>query len=85
MSQLGEPLEWDNPWEGTGFEDIINELIQKTDRKQERLTKLESIVESLKYDFEVFKNDTIKIVGDIYKNLSEMRGKRTQKFSTHIV
>ena len=73
MSQLGEPFEWDNPWEGTEFEDIINELIQKTDANRERLDKLESIVESLKYDFESFKNDTTKTVINIYKNLNEMQ------------
>jgi hypothetical protein len=58
MSQL----DWGNSWEGTEFEDIINELIQKTDENRERLDKLESILEALKYDFESFKTDTVKTV-----------------------
>jgi hypothetical protein len=36
MSQL----DWGNSWEGTEFEDIIDELIEKTDKNQERLDKL---------------------------------------------
>jgi hypothetical protein len=68
MSQL----DWGNSWEGTEFEDIIDELIQKTDENRERLDQLESILEALKYDFEVFKNDTIKTVTNIYKILQEM-------------
>ena len=59
-------------WEGTESEAIIDELIEKTDRNQERLDKLESILEALKYDFEAFKNDTIKTVTNIYKILQEM-------------
>jgi hypothetical protein len=73
MSQLGEPFEWDNPWEGTEFEDIIDELIQKTDENRERIEKLESIVEGLKYDLETFKTDTVKTVVNIYKNLNEIQ------------
>jgi hypothetical protein len=73
MPQIGEPFVWGNPWEGTEFEDIINELIEKTKENRERLDILESIVESLKYDFEAFKNDTIKTVVNIYKNLNEMQ------------
>ena len=69
MSQL----DWGNSWEGTEFEDIINELIQKTDENRERLDKLESILEALKYDFESFKTDTVKTVVNIYKNLNEMQ------------
>jgi hypothetical protein len=72
MTQLGEPYDWGKPWEGTEFEDIIDELIEKTDRNQERLDKLESMVESIKYDFEAFKNDTIRTVTNIYKILQEM-------------
>ncbi|CAB4022262.1 Hypothetical predicted protein [Paramuricea clavata] len=47
MPRIGEPYEWGNPWEGTELEDIINELIQKTDENRERLTKLETIVEGI--------------------------------------
>ena len=68
MSQL----DWGNSWEATESEAIIDELIEKTDRNQERLDKLESILEALKYDFEAFKNDTIKTVTNIYKILQEM-------------
>jgi hypothetical protein len=68
MSQF----DWGNSWEGTESEAIIDELIEKTDRNQERLDKLESILEALKYDFEAFKNDTIKTVTNIYKILQEM-------------
>jgi hypothetical protein len=60
MPQLGEPYEWGNPWGGTEFEDIINELIQKTRENREKIEELESIVGGLKYDFEAFKTDTIK-------------------------
>jgi hypothetical protein len=28
---MGEPFVWGNSWEVTEFEDIINELIKKTD------------------------------------------------------
>ena len=73
MPQLGEPFVWGNPREGTEFEDIIDELIGKTDENRERIEKLESIVEKLMYDFEAFKNDTIKTVVNIYKNLNEMQ------------
>ena len=73
MPQLGEPYEWGNPWEGTEFEDIINELIQKTKENRERIEELEKIVVALKYDFESFKTDTIKTVVNIYKNLNEMQ------------
>ena len=73
MPQLGEPYEWGNPWEGTEFEDIINELIQKTRENREKIEELESIVGGLKYDFEAFKTDTIKTVVNIYKNLNEMQ------------
>jgi hypothetical protein len=68
MPQLGEPPEWENSWEGTESE----ELIQKTDENRERLDKLESTMEGIKYDFEALKADTIRIVSTIYKNLSEM-------------
>jgi hypothetical protein len=73
MPQLGEPFEWENVWEATEFEDIIEELIQKTDENRERIEKLESTIEGLRYDFEAFKNDTIKTVINIYKNLNEMQ------------
>ena len=73
MSQLGESSEWDNSWEGTESEAIIDELIQKTDENRERIEKLECIVEGLRYDFEAFKTDTIKSVVGIYKNLNEMQ------------
>jgi hypothetical protein len=69
MSQF----DWGNSWEGTESEAIIDELIEKTDRNQERLDKLESILEALKYDFESFKTDTVKSVVNIYKNLNEMQ------------
>ena len=48
-------------------------MIQKTDENRERIEKLESIVEGLKYDFEAFKDDTVKRVVNIYKNLNEMQ------------
>ena len=48
-------------------------MIGKTDENRERIEKLESIVEKLMYDFEAFKNDTIKTVVNIYKNLNEMQ------------
>jgi hypothetical protein len=73
MPQIGEPFVWGNAWEGTEYEDIVDELIQKTDENRERLDKLESTYEGLRYDFEAFKNDTIKAVTNIYKNLNEMQ------------
>jgi hypothetical protein len=68
MPQLGEPSEWDNPWEGTEFD----ELIQKTDGNRERLTKLETIVEGIQYDLKSFTEETIKVMNNIYKRLSEL-------------
>jgi hypothetical protein len=73
MLQIGEPFEWGNPWEGTEFEDIINELIQKTKENRERIEELEKIVGVLKYDFETFEKDSIRTVEKIYKNLNEMQ------------
>ena len=72
MPQQGEPFEWDNQWEGTEFEDIIDELIQKTDGNRERLTKLETIVEGIQYDLKSFTEETIKVMNNIYKKLSEL-------------
>jgi hypothetical protein len=72
MPQLGEPYDWGNPWEGTEYQDIIEELIQKTDKNREQLDKIQATLEALKYDFEAFKTDTIKTVVNIYKNLNEM-------------
>jgi hypothetical protein len=58
MPQLGEP------WDGTEFESII----EKTDGQ---LSILPEKLDELKYDFESFKNDTIKMVTNILKNLHE--------------
>ena len=58
MPQLGEP------WDGTEFESII----EKTDGQ---LSILQEKLDELKYDFESFKNDTIKMVTNILKNLHE--------------
>jgi hypothetical protein len=63
MSQL----DWGNSWEGTEF----NELIQKTDENRERLTKLETVVEGIQYDLKSFTEETIKVMINIYKKLSE--------------
>ena len=68
MPQLGEPYEWGNPWEGTE----IDELIQKTDENRERLTKLETVVEGIQYDLKSFTEETIKVMNNIYKKLSEI-------------
>ncbi|CAB4039018.1 Hypothetical predicted protein [Paramuricea clavata] len=73
MPRLGGPYDWGNPWEGTEFEDIIDELIEKTDENREQLDKIQATLDSLKYDFEAFKNDIIKTVVNIYKNLNEMQ------------
>ncbi|CAB3987828.1 Hypothetical predicted protein [Paramuricea clavata] len=73
-------------WDGTEFESIIDELIEKTDRNKEQLDKIQATLDSLErdhdalknkivgplqYDFEAFKIDTIKTVVKIYKNLNE--------------
>ncbi|CAB4031795.1 Hypothetical predicted protein [Paramuricea clavata] len=86
MSNYGEPYEWGNAWEGTEFESIIDELIEKTDKNKEQLDKIQATLDSLesdhsalknkivgppKYDFEAFKNDTIKTVVNVYKKLHE--------------
>jgi hypothetical protein len=63
MPQPGEPFEWDNPWEGTE----IDELIQK----RERLTKLETTVEGIQYDLKSFTEETIKVMNNTHKKLSE--------------
>jgi hypothetical protein len=67
MPQLGEPFDWGNPWDGTEFESIIDELIEKT----EELSILQEKLDGLKYDFETFKNETIKMITTIYKKLHE--------------
>jgi hypothetical protein len=71
MPQLGEPYNWGNPWDGTEFEDIINELIEKTDKNVEKVSILQEKLDGLKYDFDSFKNETIKMINTIYKNLHE--------------
>jgi hypothetical protein len=48
MSQLGEPYNWENAWDGTEFEDIINELIEKTDGLDEIRAALDSTESLLK-------------------------------------
>ena len=72
MSQMGEPFVWGNPWEGTEFEDIIEELIEKTNSNRKKLNKLENEIESIQYDLKSFTEDTIKIVSNIYKKLSDL-------------
>jgi hypothetical protein len=57
-------LDWGNPWDGTQFESII----EKTDGQ---LSILQEKLDELKYDFESFKNDTIKMITNIYKKLHE--------------
>jgi hypothetical protein len=64
MPQLGEPFDWGNPWDGTEFESII----EKTDGQ---LSILQEKLDGLKYDFETFKNETIKMITNIYKKLHE--------------
>ena len=72
MPELGELFDWGNPWEGTEFEDIINELIKKTNENRERLSKLEDKVESIQYDLKTFSDDTVRMVTDILRKLSEL-------------
>jgi hypothetical protein len=48
MPQLGEPYDWGNAWDGTEFEAIINDLIEKTDGLDEIRTTLESVESSIK-------------------------------------
>lgn len=31
MPQLMEPYEWSNPWEGTEFEEVIEELLEEAE------------------------------------------------------
>jgi ubiquinone biosynthesis protein UbiJ len=69
---MGEPFVWGNPWEGTEFEDIINELIKKTDDNREALDKLKNKIEGIRYDLKTFTDDTIRTVTNIYKKLSEL-------------
>jgi hypothetical protein len=38
----------------------------------ERLTKLETIVEGIQYDLKSFTEETIKVMNNIYKKLSEL-------------
>jgi hypothetical protein len=70
-SQLGEPYDWGNSWDGTEFEDIIDELIKKTYGHDEKLSILQEKLDGLKYDFETFKI-TIKMITNIYKNLHDI-------------
>ena len=62
---MSEPFDWD----GTEFESIIDELIEKTDGQ---LSILQEKLDGLKYDFENFKNETIKMITTIYKNLHDI-------------
>jgi hypothetical protein len=64
MPQLGEPFDWGNPWDGTEFESII-------EKNDGQLSILQEKLDGLKYDFETFKNETIKMVTNILKNLHE--------------
>ena len=57
---MPEPFDWD----GTEFESII----EKTDGQ---LSILQEKLDGLKYDFETFKNETIKMITNIYKKLHE--------------
>ena len=51
---------------------IINELIKKTDENPECLSKLEGKVESIQYDLKTFSDDTVRMVTDILRKLSEL-------------
>jgi hypothetical protein len=55
---MGEPFVWGNSWEVTEFEDIINELIKKTDDNMEALDKLKNEIEGIRYDLKTFTDDT---------------------------
>jgi dsDNA-specific endonuclease/ATPase MutS2 len=46
MPQLGEPYDWGNAWDGTEFEDIINELIEKTNGNKEQLDEIQAALDS---------------------------------------
>ena len=62
-----QPFDWGNPWDRTEFESII----EKTDGHGEELSILQEKLDGLKYDFEAFKNETIKMITNIYKKLHE--------------
>jgi hypothetical protein len=61
---MPEPYDWGNPWDGTEFESIIE--------KTEELSILQEKLDGLKYDFEAFKNETIKMITNIYKKLHDI-------------
>ncbi|CAB4026844.1 DNA polymerase, partial [Paramuricea clavata] len=88
MSNYGGPYEWGNAWDGTEFESIIDELIEKTDRNKEQLDKIQATLDSLEsdhnalknkivgplqYEFEAFKIDTIKTV-EVYNCGKQLGG-----------
>ena len=58
MPQLGEP------WDGTEFESII----EKTDGQ---LSILQEKLDGPRHDLETFKNETIKMITNIYKKLHD--------------
>lgn len=72
MTQLGEPYDWSTPWEGTEYEDIFEELIEKTNKNEENLRKVEEAVTKLQDDFKEFKDETVRIVRRIFEKLSSL-------------
>jgi hypothetical protein len=48
------------------------ELNLKTNSNREKLNKLEKDIEKIQYDLKAFTDDTIKIVSNIYKKLSDL-------------
>jgi hypothetical protein len=69
MPQLGEPYDWDTPWTGTEYEDIIEELIAKTKKNEEDLRKVETDVAKLQDDH---KDETVRIVHSIFEKNSNL-------------
>jgi hypothetical protein len=72
MPQLGEPYDWDTPWAGTEYEDIIEELIAKTKKNEEDLRKVETAVTKLQDDLKKFTDETVRIVHSIFEKISNL-------------
>jgi hypothetical protein len=72
MTQLGEPYDWSTPWEGIECEDIFEELIEKTNKNEENLRKVEAAVTKLQDDFKEFKDETVRIVRRIFEKRSSL-------------
>ena len=73
MTQIGEPYDWNTPWEGTEYEEMINQLLEDAENETEtaeKLSKLEQEVRTLKEDYRAFQEDYIRTVRLVFERIS---------------